>query len=899
MLYGRRTEQTVLDELVHTALGGRSGVLVLRGEPGIGKTALLDYAAGAASGTQVIRGAGVEAETDLPYAGLHLLLRPVLHLTDRLPEAQRDALRSSLGLGTIDPDARFLVALATLSLLTEAAAEGPLLCLIDDAQWLDDVSAETLVFVARRLHAEPIAMIFAVRDDETHAFPAAGLRTLRLDGLDREAADVLVRAARTELSGADRERLVAGAAGNPLALLEMRPDGDALSLTDRLREAFLGRVRRLPDTTRRLLLLAAAEGAGDLGVVLRAAATHALSLGDLEPAEGAALVRVTDTEIAFRHPLVRAAVYQSATRFERIAAHSALADALTEPEDADRRAWHLAKAASGTDEKVAAELEGTALRARARGGYEAALAAYAQAARLSPALDDQARRLVLAGEMAAETARLNEARTAAEQAARLPGDPTLAARIARVRATADFKQGRPRSAHALLTEGAHRIADADPHQELRMQLTAVNAAWVADDASLLATTAARLDGLRLPPGDPMTPVRAFLVWMTSFALDRPGKELPPLGRVVAEAREASVRCPHDLSLIAIGGLAAGHDRETRDITEAMAADSRMRGRLGWLTAMLSLRAAAETLLGEHRDSRTIAQEALRLATDTGQVRWIRHSAGILAYLAAVEGDEDGCRALVAQALGGPVSEFTSPGGTWAHWALTMLDLGAGRAESAAGRLDVSAAGPVRFGPPIMRGIPDVIEALVRAGRPADTAAPLARLEEWAGQVHRPGADALVLRCRALTAPGTEAEDHYRAALELHRADLRPFDEARTSLLYGEWLRRGRRKAEARPYLSAALGALEALGARPWAERVRGELGAAEARRSPEAALGPGLTAQERQITRLAAEGLSNREIAARLFLSPRTVGYHLSKAYQKLGIASRAELVTATADGAL
>ncbi|WP_329235978.1 helix-turn-helix transcriptional regulator [Actinoallomurus sp. NBC_01490] len=601
----------------------------------------------------------------------------------------------------------------------------------------------------------------------------------------------------------------------------------------------------------------------------------ALIAPDAAPAAGPCSIRP-----ATSHATPRAALA------ERLAAHAALAAALTGSAEADHRAWRLAKATVGTDDRVAAELEHTARRARERGGYEAAARAYDQAARLSSTPADQARRLTLAGEAAAETARLNDARAAAERAAALAADPPLLARIARVRATADFKQGRPRSAHALLTEGAVHIAGTDPHQELRMHLTAANAAWIAGDTDLLAVTAARLTAFEPPDGDPMASVHAFLVWMTRLALGSPAGTLPPPGRVVTEAREAAVRCPHDLSFIGIGGLVAGQERHTRDVLAAMAAESRVRGRLGWLAAMLSLQSTAEVLLGEHTNARTTAQEALRLALDTGLVWWIRYANGILAYLAAVEGDEDSCQAHAADALGGPAA---APGGTWAHWALALLDLGAGHAERAVTRLDLAARGPVRFGTPLTRGIPDVVEALVRQAMQAEAADALTHLTDWAFRIDQPSVDALVARCRALLTP--DAEDHYRTALDLHEKDPRPFEQARTALLYGEWLRRRRRKGDARPYLSSARGTFESLGAHPWAKRASAELGATGARRSPGSAT-RGLTPQELQVSRLAAQGLSNKEIAARLFLSRRTVGYHLNKAYPKLGVLSRKELAT-------
>ncbi|GAA1971751.1 AAA family ATPase [Catenulispora subtropica] len=909
MVIERGAERAAIDELVVAARAGRSGVLGFRGAAGIGKTTLLEYALAQPGWARVLRADGVEAERDLPYAGLNLLLRPLLDHVEGLPEPQRAALGSVFGAGNgmgraadegggVDhPDTRFLLGLAVLSLLASAAADGPLLCLVDDAQWFDDASAQTLFFAARRLDAEGVVLLFATSEDDQRTYSP---RVLDVPPLSAAGAGALLAERRPDLAGGERSRILDASAGNPLALLELQPQGADLPLTGRLRSAFEDRLRPLPDATRRLLLIAAADGARDLGIVLRAADTDAtdatdpigptgpIDLTDLDIAEQAGLIILTGTQIAFRHPLVPAAVYQSAPLSARIAAHAALAGVLTDAGDRDRRAWHRAKAATGFDDPVAADLEDTAARARERGGYEAAAAAYSQAARLSSVPADRARRLILAGEMASETARLDEARTAAEHAARLPTGPALRARIARVRATADFKQGRPRSAHALLTEGVAHVAGTDPHQELRMHLTAAHAAWTLGDPELLAVTYDRLSALHLPEGDPMVSVHRFLLWMTALAAGPSGAEPPPPDRIIAEARQASVRCPYDLSFIAVGGLVAGQERATRDVVAAMAEESRRGGRVGWLVAMLSLQASCELLLGEHGAARSRATEALDLARDVGLGKWIRYAAGTLAYLAAVEGDEDGCRAAAGEALGSPVTEHTRPGNTWAHWALAVLDLAAGRAERAVRRLDFDVRDAGGLDPPALRSVPDVVEALVRLGRRDDAQPGVQRLERWAARIRQPSVDALVSRCRALISE--EPEQLYREALDRHRADSRPFDHARTALLYGEWLRRSRRKADARPHLACALGMFESLGARPWADRASAELEATQARRTPESVAASGLTPQESKITSLAAEGLSNKEIAARLFLSPRTVAYHLNKAYPKLGILSRREL---------
>src|SRR6266540_2763507 len=476
MLRGRAAERSVIDGLLASARAGCSGVLVIRGEPGIGKTALLDYAACRAGveGVRVLRGAGVESETELPFAGLHLLLGSALERCSALPPPQRDALDAAFGLRHAGPDDGLLVGLAVLSLLAGLAGDGRLVCLVDDAHWLDRPSAQALVFAARRLHREGIAVVVAAGDHH-RPFPAPGLPELRLGGLDAAAAAALLGEHGAGLPAQVRDRVLAQARGNPLGLIELPAayrDGlvpaagpgpaAGLGLTDRLRQAFGGQVRRLPEPTQTLLLVAAAQGSGELAVVLAAAATLGVAAADLGPAERAGLVVVADGTVRFRHPLVAAAVYQGAVLSRRQGVHRALADAWRGLADADRRAWHLAAAAPGPDEQAAAALEGAAAKAIAAGGYAAAAAAAQRAVQLTADPAAHARRLTLAAQAAAETGELDGARRLAERAAAHTTDPVLQARLAGVRAVADFAQGRLNTAHRLLVEGAARIGGPDP-----------------------------------------------------------------------------------------------------------------------------------------------------------------------------------------------------------------------------------------------------------------------------------------------------------------------------------------------------------------------------------------------------------------------------------------------------
>ncbi|SDH47207.1 regulatory protein, luxR family [Lentzea fradiae] len=897
MLHGRGKETSVIDRLLADCRTGRSGCLLVTGEAGIGKTALLEHAASAAGGWRIMRSTGIESEAHLPFAGLHLLLRPALDRADALPAPQARALRGAFGLAQAEPGDRMLVGLAVLSLLAEFADGKPVLCLVDDAQWLDRASAEALLFAARRLDTEGIALIVAARP----GFEAPGLARMALTGLDAPAAAGLLAEHAATLSPTDRYRVLAQARGNPLALLELpaalashRPSGGrhVLPMTATVQAAFLDQVRRLPEPSRHLLLVAAAEDTGDRGVVLRAAATLGCRPADLVPAETARLIELDDLTVRFRHPLVRSAVYQAAPVSLRLVVHTALADALDQPEDADRRAWHHALVATGPDEQVAAELESTAQRAVARSGYAAASAAYERAAQLTPPGVDHARRHVLAAEAAAEEGDVERMAELAGRGATGTGDPALTVRAIRVRATAAFHHGLLRTARRLLTEAADLTRTTDPSLAAHLLLDAVHATWYLGEDEI-AGTANRLDALPLPPGDPLTHVARLLTCAVRSAI---GQEDPDaLTRRIADARRTGFGGPHDTLLVGATSLqAVGQDDEAHRVAHELLTRCRDQGRLGRTPPVLACVARSSTFLGRHTDAWDEASQALNIAQELGHRQWIAETSGVLAYLAAVSGDERRCHAFADDALTAPEPGAPPPGMSWAQWALALLDLGHARWESALTRLTALHKGPVRHQLPGLRSIPDLIEAAARLGRTADVHQPLARLTDWAHHAGRTWIDAHVQRCRALLAPEAEADDLYRAALRLHPAD-RQFERARTALLYGEWLRRMRRKSEARAQLRDAFETFHRLGATPWVERAGTELEAAgEVVPKPETADGAlaVLTPQERKIIRLAARGLSNRDIAAQLFLSPRTVGYHLYKAFPKLGVSARTELAT-------
>lgn len=890
MLYGRETEQARIDALLDAARNGRSGALVLRGEPGIGKTALLDYAAG--QGLRTIRGAGIESEAELPFAGLHLLVRPTPELLDTLPPPQRAALHGAFGLAEQDHGDRMLVGLAVLSLIAEEAVPGPLVCLIDDAQWLDCATAEALLFAARRLDAEGVAMIFAARTG-ANDFPAPGLEELRITGLPQSAAAVLLDTRYPQLPPSTRYRLLIEAAGNPLALLELPGvlgadtagfGPDPLPLTQRLQVAFHGQVARLPAPTRRLLLVAAAADTADLDTVLRAAADLDAGLSDLRPAEEAGLVTGDGHRLAFRHPLLRSAIYRGAALDERLSAHRALAAAATAPEDADLRAWHLAAAATGPDESVAAALERTADRARRRSGHHGAVAAYSRAAGLSTDPTGRLRRLVAGAETAAETGLFEMACRLADRAADHDIDSAIAARLDLVRALAEFGAGRPRTAHPLLLHAAETVRDREPLRAARILAQAVHTAWYLGTDELAGVTAG-FEELDLPVDDPMTPIAGY----TFAAIE--GRYTVDLAAAAATARAHGADSPRDLVQLCGAGLVVGQDDQVGDLAAELIAECRNQGRLALLPPLLFFRAEAEAALGRPGEAEIAATEGLRIAEDIGLGQWIGQHSAYLAYLAAIAGREDECREKAERATAEEFGGATAPGAGWAHAALGVLDLGFGRVDGALSRLTTLNDAPLRHHVAGLRALPDLIEAAVRLGAPERAEDAMNRLAAWAVSSRQEWVAALAQRCHGLLTAGTDpaAEKFYRESLRLGG---RPLEQARSRLVYGEWLRRARRKTEARSQLQQAAETFQRLGAAPWTRRAATELAAlGVAGPAPAAPTAISqLTPQELQIVRLAARGLSNRDIAAQLFLSPRTVGHHLYKAYPKLGVASRGEL---------
>ena len=898
MLLGRAAEQRKLDELLGSARRGRSAVLVLRGEPGIGKTALLDYAAQRARDMTVLHSAGVELEHELAFAGLHQLLRPCLRLLDRLPEPQAAALRGAFGLSFDRVDNPFLVSLAVLGLLGEACEERPLLCLIDDAQWLDLASQEALIFAARRLEAEPIAMLAAVRAGEASRLDAARLPELELRRLEDQPARALLERRLDRPAAAEVvEMLVAAAQGNPLALLELpaglsarqlegsEPILGPLPARGAVEQAFRERIAQLPESVRRALLLAAADERGDRPTIERACERCGLSVADLEPAAAVGLVQVNGA-VVFRHPLVRSAVYRAATLGERRTAHQALAAVLDDPVS---RAWHRALVTEGADEAVAAELEAAGELAAARGAQATATAAFERAAELSEHEAGRGHRLRRAAQTALDSGRLKAALTLVERARPVAVDPVDVAELEGVRATVSFRRGSPPETFELLRRLATGLAEPAPDLALQMVTFMVHAADQGAWAAMGVLEAARTFELIRGGGERAELLRAIIdgtsALMQGDALGA-GRRL----RGAVEQVERRGGDPLTRYTAAIISNWTGDYPRARDLVRLAVAESRASGSLALLGGILGVLALFEACVGSLRGGPATLAEAIELTRQLGYENDETGCLGVQAWFAALRGREEECRECAAAAIRRGLANGIGWAINEAHLGLGLLELGLGNAQEAIEQLDQLAPGP--YPPTRVLATPEVIDAALRLGQPQRAAATLERFAAWAPISDAPLVHGLLARCRAiLTEDPEEAEHLFHEALDHHSRGVNPYEHARTQLAFGERLRRERRRVEARVQLRAALDAFEGLGTSIWADRARGELRATgETARKREPSAVDELTPQELRVARLVAAGASNRDVAAQLFLSPRTVEYHLAKVFTKLGVSSRVEL---------
>ena len=899
-LIGRERECAEIDRLLARAADGESGVLVIRGEAGIGKSALLDYAAAQATGFTVLRAAGFEAEADLAFAGAYGLLRPVLGHLDEVPEIQAQALAGALGLAPSAAPDRFMVSAAVLGLLAAAAEQRPVVCLIDDAQWLDRPSADTLVFAARRLAADPVAILFGAREGEARRFEAPGVDSLTVAPLDDVSAQALLAERGRSATPAVRTRLLAEAHGNPLALIELpvaltdeqlagaSPLPESIPLTPRLRSVFRQRIEGLPDATQTALLLASADETGDLATVLVAAGALGLARDALDPAELAELIRISGDAITFRHPLVRSALYDSATVSRRQQVHAALASAYRGDEHADRRVWHQAMATLSPDEEVAAALEAAARRARARAAHASAASALLRAAELSTDDERRRRRIVDAAHAAWDGGQPDRARACI--AAVLPqAAGELRADLLGLSGVIESRSGDVHTALRLLLECAEQTSDPSKRLEaLGEAAEMVSFAGEYERAIELGALAAQVT--------PRTARDEFLVsLMTLMAAAAAGEH--DRARAAMEQvvdRAATLDDPRGLIWAVTALWAAPELAGAVDYAQRAVELARERGLVSLLPVALGYQTTAELARNHFERARASAEEAYRLSEDIGQI-W--GTSALLAAMSAIElvrGDLEAARAHCEEVL----ATGRERGATFlvaiANWRLGQIALVAGRPDEATDHLlRASATGTPESHPMVgLRLIPEVVEAALAAGREADAREAFVRYDEWVTRFPSETHVALRYRTRALLEPA-RADEYFTAALA-HADAVPTMTRGRTELLYGEWLRRERRRQDARPHLRTALELFRQLGAALWEERAAAELRATgETTRKRDPSTLDELTPQEHQIAGLVAEGKTNREIATQLFLSPRTIDYHLRKVFSKLGITSRTELVRA------
>jgi len=917
----RRGECAVLDQLVNAVRAGGSRVLVVRGEPGVGKSVLLDYLAEGASDCRVARATGVESEMELAFAGLHQLLSPVLDLLDRLPVPQREALRTAFGLSAGPAPDRFLLGLAVLGLLSEAAAEQPLICVVDDEQWLDRASLQALGFVARRLAAEPVGLVFAARMEGAEL---AGLPELVVEGLGEEDARALLDSALPgSLDARVRDLIVAEARGNPLALMELPrglPPGElaggfglpgAVSLPGRIEDSFGRQLKGLPGQTRRLLALAAADPSGDPLLVWRAAGRLGIPVAAGASTMGSGLVEF-GARVRFRHPLARSAAYLSVSVQQRQEIHRALAEATDPAADPDRRAWHRAQAAAGPDEEVAAELERSAGRAQDHGGLAAAAAFLERAALLTPAPKRRAERLLTAARAKRDAGELDTALGLLVASEAVPLVPLQTAEVESLRGQIASYQGRDSDAARLLLRAARFFEPLDVAVARETYLEAIWAAMFAGDPGREreAAEAARAAPPALdPPRVADVVLDALALWFTEGYSAAVPSLTSALGLLVSLDVDTGVGEARR-SLWSAGGRASAivavelwefeswHALASRQVQIA-----RDMGALAQLQFALARLGLYHVLAGQLAEAARLIEEERLIAEATGNPPIGGYAAMMLA---AWEGREQEPSELI---------EATAPGATgrgagrlagFAAYASAVLGNGLGRYETAQdaahevfqreqlglGHLAVAELAEASARTGDVKTVRDVLDWLSERTRVTPT--------EWALGIEA--------RIRALLSDGEAADGFYQESVErLGRTRIRA-ELARSRLLYGEWLRRQGRRTDARGQLRTAHQMLEEMGMAAFAERARRELRAtgetARKRTAPAtrtAAASAALTAQEAQVARLARDGLSNPEIGARLFISPRTAQYHLSSVFTKLGISSRSQLdriLPADPDGA-
>ena len=883
---------------------GQGRALVVRGEPGVGKTALLDYLAERASGCLVARAAGVQSEMELAFAGLHQLCAPMLDHAESLPDPQREALRTAFGLSAGPVPDRFLVGLAVLGLLSETAGERPLVCVVDDQQWLDHASAQALGFAARRLAADPVGLVFAAR---VPGQDVAGLPELVVEGLAENDARSLLESLLSGVAGRldarVRDRIIADTHGNPLALLELTRGltpaqltggfgiSEAVPLDGRIEESFKRQLDALPAQTRRLMQLAAADPSGDPVLVWRAAGRLAIGAGAAKPAVEAGLAEF-GARVRFRHPLVRSAAYWSASAQTRQELHGALAEATDPAVDPDRRAWHRAQAAPGLDEEVAAELELCAGRAQRRGGLAAVAAFLERSARLTIDPARRAQRALAAAQARNQAGASDAALGLLAMAQAGPLDELQRARADLLRAQIAFASSHGRDAPPLMLSAAKQLEGLDAGLARETYLEAFTAALFVGRQSPAVGDVAR--AARTAPAPP-APARAPDLLLDGLALlvtEGYAAGTPALKRALLAFRGQDISAEEGLSWLWLAGLAAMAvwDDETWHILASRHVKlARDAGALSELPLAIRWRILLHTHAGELEQGAALIAGAQAVTDATGSQLGPHGALGVAAW----RGREAEATELIQATMDAVTSRGEGRGVT-SQYAAALLFNGLGRYDKAFAAAELACeyddVGVLGW------SLAELIEAAVRSGQPARASDALRRLSETTRASGTDWALGTEARSRALLSEGRTAENGYREAIErLGRTRMRPA-VARAHLLYGEWLRRENRRQDARAELRTAHGLFTAMGTEAFADRARHELLAAgDTVRKPTVETVSELTAQEAHIARLAVDGGTNAEIGAQLFLSTRTVEWHLSKVYTKLGVGSRRELRQALA----
>ncbi len=904
VLVGRDSQRLAVAEVLDAARQGTGGVVVVHGDAGCGKSTLLTDAVASAADMQVLRTQGVESESPLAFAALQRLLRPLRRRVTDLPAPQANALRAAFGEAEGDGD-RFLTFLGTLSLLADAAEEKPILAVIDDAHWLDEASAAALQFTARRLNAERVAMLFAARDGEEYSFDSADLPRLALGAVTGDAAGEVLRSRGTDASPAVRDHLVQATAGNVLALVELaaalsadqlrgrEPLPDPLPLTQGVERAFLDRTRRLSTPAQRLLLIAASDDSSRAGIVLEAARRLDVGPEALDEVERTGLLSVDHDVVELRHPLVRSAVYRGATTSERRAAHRVIADALASAGDRERAVWHRAAAADGPDSEVVEELETVASAAQARGGHEAASAAWSRAAELTPDPETRGRRLYLAASSAWLGAQPARGAALAAAADSLVTEPSLRAQLLTLRAQIEWNTRSLNAGYDFVLQAADVAAGAGlPMTQQLTMLAASLSTFGAHSPRPFDPTALVAD----PGVDAPAHLRAAFRLLHGFlAIARKDYAAAAdlFGQAFALTDADPVEGDHVLQPnLAIAAWVIDDDERSLRLHEHQLSQARRTGALSMVEHALTRGFFAQLVTGSWAKAGAAAAEGLSLTASTGQRGLTALPMAELALLASLRGDDGATGYLIDVSA---VREAYPVGITdilvvdLIHWA-TALRIGQ-QPAAALHHLD-------QIGLPLVRRMAalDVFEVAARSGRDDVLRSWLEEIDDFAFGTRAAAAVAVSAHGHALLVAG-DADEQFAKALAAHGASPRVFDRARTELAFGEHLRRTRRRVDARMHLRAALTVFEELGAAPFAERAAQELRASgETARRREAASADALTAQERQVAALVRQGLSNRDAAAQLFLSPRTVDFHLRNVFAKLGVTSRSELAAMQLD---